>query len=194
MSEQNTYTAFEGHNLLCQGALPVVVLKAKKRLDKGSEKPILIFSDSTGKSMDFNFHGTESEVLKRIDVYRTETQTDVPGAAVGPGRPKLGVISREVSLLPKHWEWLALQSGGASATLRTIIEDLMKKGSGGPTIKQLQERVYRVMSVVAGDFPHYEQALRLLYRKDKKEFAKILQEWPKDVSKYIHFLAEDIFE
>jgi hypothetical protein len=191
MSEQNSYTAFEGHSLLCQGDLSSVVLKAKRRLDKGSQKPLLIFSDSTGKSMDFNFQGSETEVLKRLEVYTAEVPKE---NSAGPGRPKLGVISREVSLLPKHWEWLASQSGGASATLRKIVEDLMKKESAGPTLKQQQERVYRVMSVLAGDLPNYEQALRVLYRKDGKEFGKIVSDWPKDIASHLNTLAEQIFE
>src|ERR1700679_2948656 len=91
------------------------------------------------------------------------------------GRPKLGVISRELSLLPRHWEWLANQSGGASATIRKLIEDAKKKSSAHTSVKQVQERVYRFMSVIGGDMKGYEEALRALYKADRKKFLWHIQ-------------------
>src|SRR4051812_35711541 len=117
MDTQGTYTAFEGSHRLFQGALQEVVLRVKKRLGRAENSAILIFSDTTGKTMDFNFHGSENDVLKRLEVY---VSTESNREASGPGRPKLGVVSREVSLLPRHWEWLATQPGGASASIRKL--------------------------------------------------------------------------
>ena len=191
METLNTYTAFEDHKILSQGILEDVVLKVKKRLEKSPESQIVIYSDATGKSMDFNFQGSEKEVLKRLEVYTTpENTTEVSS---GPGRPKLGVISREVSLLPKHWEWLATQSGGASNTLRKLVEENMKKTSGVLTVKTAQERTYKFMSVEAGDLENYEEALRALYRKDKERFAIEIKTWPRDVQKHILELAKPVF-
>lgn len=193
METLNTYTAFEDHKILSQGSLEDVVLKVKKRLEKSPESQIVIYSDITGKSMDFNFQGSEKEVLKRLEIYTTPETDNQGSASTGPGRPKLGVISREVSLLPKHWEWLATQSGGASNTLRKLVEESMKKTSGTLTVKTAQERTYKFMSVEAGDLENYEEALRALYRKDKERFTSEIKAWPRDVQKHIFELAKPVF-
>lgn len=190
MDTPETYTAFEGTRLLCHGELTHVVMKVKKRLEKSSDKNVLIFSDHTGKTMDFNFHGSDSEVQRRLEVFVGGGEAPSPA---GPGRPKLGVISREVSLLPRHWEWLATQPGGASATLRKLIEDARKKTAGAVDVKQAQERAYKFMNVLAGDLSGYEEALRALYRKDKKGFASNIEAWPKDVKDHALALAKPVF-
>ncbi|MBL7689782.1 MAG: DUF2239 family protein [Bdellovibrionaceae bacterium] len=188
---ENTYTAFEGSKLLVRGPLDKVVLKSKHRLEKSPEASILIFSDSTGRTIDFNFHGSEDDVLKRLEIYVSGEEAK---SANGPGRPKLGVVSREVSLLPRHWEWLANQTGGASATLRKLIESEQKKSAGGLSLKQAQERVYKFMSVLAGDLEGYEEALRALYRKDVDSFQTHIKSWPRDVKTHTLTLAASIFD
>lgn len=193
---ESTYTAFEGSKLLTRGPLDKVILKTKHRLEKEPEASILIFSDSTGRTIDFNFHGTEVDVLKRLEIYVSGDASgeDSTKLASGPGRPKLGVVSREVSLLPRHWEWLANQTGGASATLRKLIEFEQKKSGGGLTLKQAQERVYKFMSVLAGDLEGYEEALRALYRKDGDSFQTHIKKWPRDVKAHTLTLAASIFD
>lgn len=190
MSYLDTYTVFIEHDLFCQGSLTDVITQVKRKSDRSPQCNFLIFSDETGKSMDFNLQGSEAEVLKRLEVY---IDTAEPKEHSGPGRPKLGVASREVSLLPRHWEWLATQPGGASATLRQLVEDARKKSLGGADLKKTQERTYRFMSVIAGDFEGYEEALRALYRKDKKAFQALIHEWPQDVRNHIVELAKPIF-
>lgn len=190
MERENTYTAFENHSLLFHGPLADVVLKVKQRLGKSDHSSVLIFSDSTGKILDFNFQGSEKEVAKRLEVY---TQDPQPHEQSGPGRPKLGVMSREISLLPRHWEWLATQPGGASATLRKLVEDAKKKTEGTLSIKQIQERTYKFMSVLAGDLPGYEEALRALYKRDKRGFLEHSTPWPKDIRKHSLALSKSIF-
>ncbi len=191
MDEQNTYTAFEGHKLLFRGKLHDVVLKIKKKLGKSDNSSVWIFNDLTGKIMDFNFQGSEKDVLKRLEIFSSE---DAKKASTGPGRPKLGVISREISLLPRHWEWLAGQPSGASATLRRLIEDAKKKSQGSHNIKQLQERSYKVMSVLAGDLGGYEEALRALYKRDEKKFYQQMKDWPQDVKDHLNELSKPIFQ
>jgi hypothetical protein len=191
MDSSNTYTAFENSQLLAQGSLSEVVLKTKKRIGKSDNSSVLIFSDSTGKTMDFNFQGSERDVLKRLELYTSpESKSDQSG----PGRPKLGVISREVSLLPRHWEWLATQSGGASAVIRGLIEEAIKKSSSNPSIKQVQERAYRIMSVLAGDLAGYEESLRSLYKRDKKAFLLHTQSWPRDVRAHLIEITQPVFD
>src|SRR5262245_7018554 len=99
-----TYTAFENTRLIAHGSLEEVVLKVKKKIKNAPEASLLIFSDSTGKEMDFDFRGSEKEVLQRLQIYLPNDTGPAPQS--GPGRPKLGVVAREVSLLPRHWEWL----------------------------------------------------------------------------------------
>lgn len=172
MTNATTYTAFEGHKILAQGNFAQVIMKIKKYLGKEAHSSVLIFSDETGKTMDFNFQGTEQDVEKRLEVF---VDQPMDKDASGPGRPKLGVVSREVSLLPRHWEWLASQPGGASAALRKLVETAKKKSEDGQSDKQIQERTYRFMSALAGDLEGYEEALRALYKKDHKVFASHIQ-------------------
>ncbi|MEA9355974.1 DUF2239 family protein [Bacteriovorax sp. PP10] len=190
-NDKTTFTAFEGHSLIAYGDLAEVVLKIKSSIGKASISTILIFSDITGKTIDFNFHGSKQEILKRLEVY---TSVQDAGLSSGPGRPKLGVVSREVSLLPRHWEWLATQRGGASATIRMLVEDAMKKASSGQSAKQVQDRVYQIMSVLAGDLSDYEEALRAMYKKDKKSFLGFIGNWPNDVQNYLLKSSKEIFE
>jgi len=191
MDRNGTYTAFEGTSRLFHGSFQDVVLKIKERLGRAENSPVLIFSDETGKTMDFNFQGGRKDVLKRLEVYvsRLESQP-----SSGPGRPRLGVISREISLLPRHWEWLANQPGGTSATIRKLVEEARKRSSSRPGIKQLQERTYRFMSVMAGDMQGYQEALRALYRADRRKFFLHIENWPADVRSYVIELAKPVFE
>jgi uncharacterized protein len=186
----STYSAFEGSKLLTQGSLDEVVLRIKRRHLKDENSAILIFSDDTGRTMDFNFQGSEKEVLKRLEIY---VEGEPILESTGPGRPKLGVISREVSLLPRHWEWLANQSGGASAALRKLVEEAKKKSSATVTQKQAQERAYKFMHAMAGDMEGFEEALRALYRKDVDAFKVHIDSWPKDVRNHTLELAEPVF-
>lgn len=203
-----TYTAFEGDSLLCKGPLTEVILKIKKRMGRADNSPALIFNDATGNPMDFNFQGSEKDVLRRLEVFVGEADAkgkDADGKGrggkgkateevAGPGRPKLGVVSREVTLLPRQWEWLASQSGGASVVLRRLVDDARKKSGDALTVKQTQERTYKFLSVMAGNLKGYEEAIRALYRKDGKGFAAHTEGWPKDVKRHAETLAGGIFE
>jgi uncharacterized protein len=188
---ENTYTAFDGSKLLSKGSLDEVVLKIKKRLGKEENNPYLIFSDDTGQTIDFNFRGTEKDVQKRLEVFITEKTTrDI---TAGPGRPKLGVVSREISLLPRQWEWLSTQPGGASSTLRKLVEEAKKKHSLIHPSKQAQERTYKFMSIMAGDLVGYEEALRALYKKERKIFLSYIEAWPADLRIYIAETSKEAF-
>ncbi len=105
MDEPATFTAFAGQRGLAAGSLQTVAAAAKAAHDEGRE-PILVFDDATGRTVELDFRGTAEDVLARLPA--TE-----PPAKPGRGRPRLGVTAREVTLLPRHWEWLAGQPGGA---------------------------------------------------------------------------------
>jgi len=188
--ETQTYTAFFGHKLLAHGDLITVLLKVKRRLKGDPHSSVLVFSDLTGKQMDFDLRGTDKEVEQRLQIFVAEA----PAAATqGRGRPKLGVVAREVSLLPRHWEWLSTQSGGASATIRRLIDDTRKRTSSRDTVKLSMERTHAFMTAIGGDLPGYEEALRALYSKDEKKFHKQLADWPAHVKEHAHKLAAVVF-
>ena len=181
-----TYTAFAGHRQIASGALEATVLKTKKRMDEGEREPILIFDDSTGKQVDFDFRGTPEKVLEKLSSHplfvSTQTSATTPS---GPGRPKLGIISREVSLLPRHWDWLEQQSQGISGTLRKLIETARKTEPNEEKARRAREAAGAFMWSMAGDFQGFEEASRALYASDVKRFEKLTQEWPKDVRKHL---------
>lgn len=185
-----SYTAFEDTKLIICGSLDEVALKIKKRLKLKPSASILIFSDSTGKEMDLDLRGSEAEILDRLKVFITTSMHEQP-VSTGPGRPKLGVVPREVSLLPRHWEWLATQSGGASSTLRRLVDEARKNSSAKEQTKESQERTHKFMTALAGDLKNYEEALRALYAKDKKAFFSFIKEWPDDIKEYIKKLSTE---
>lgn len=184
------YSAFDGFNLLVQGSLEAVVLMAKANSLSSRSSTTLIFSDSTGKQMDFDLSGSKKDVLKRLEVYVGEE----PMPSQGPGRPKLGVMSREVSLLPRHWEWLSTQSGGASATLRRLVDGARKQSSDQDQTKRCQDRTYKFLSAIAGDLPYYEEVLRALFAKDQSKFKAHIDDWPRDIKNHALQLAKPIFK
>jgi hypothetical protein len=192
MNDTTTYTAFEGETLFAKGPLSEVVLRIKKRIGRAENSSILIFSDATGNTMDFNFQGTEKDVVKRLEVFVGEESPERQESP-GPGRPRLGVVSREVSLLPRQWEWLAAQSGGASAVLRRLVDEARKKSADGNSVKQIQEKTYKFLSVLAGNLEGYEEALRALYKKDRENFLIRIERWPKDIRTHALDLAGPIF-
>lgn len=190
MSTNESYTAFEGEKLVARGELAEVVLQVKRRMKKEENTSVLIFNDSSGRAMDFDLRGTEKEILLRLKPFLGESEAPVSS---GPGRPKLGVIAREVSLLPRHWEWLAAQSGGASATLRRLVEEAKKTPTGKNLVKPAQERTYKFMSAMAGDFPNFEEAIRALYKKDEATFTALQKTWPADIRDHVKRLAKPVF-
>lgn len=196
MTEKNLdaliYTAFEENRLLIRGRLDEVALKVRQRSKAKPSARILVFSDITGKEMDLDTRGTEAEMLERLKVYLSPEET--ASTSSGPGRPKLGVIAREVSLLPRHWEWLAAQPGGASAVLRRLVEEARKSASPREALRSAQESTHKFLTSIAGDLPGYEEALRALYAKDKKTFQSLMTSWPEDIRNHAKRLSTPVWD
>lgn len=195
-SESQTYTAFQGQRILAHGDLEFVVLAARKVFQKQKDSAkdmVLIFSDLTGKQVDFDLSRSEKETRQLLQIYLAPP----PTASTGPGRPKLGVVAREVSLLPRHWEWLLAQPSGASATLRKLIDEARKPAADVTDkvrIQQAQECTYKFMTSIAGDLPDYEEAIRALYARDQKKFRSFLKDWPPDIKEHCERLAVPAFQ
>src|SRR5579864_9370283 len=181
-------TAFEGFDRIESGELARVALKTKEVIDRGERAPVLIFDDATSELIEVDFRGTTEDVLRRL-ADTTREAALVAGSASpdrevprGRGRPKLGVVAREVTLLPRHWDWLNSQPGGASVALRKLVEDARKKYAGRDRIRQAQESAYRFMSAMAGNEPGFEEAARALFARNRKRFDEMSGKWPKDVA------------
>lgn len=183
------YLAFHGTRLVSEGAPLEVAAETKEYLEKHPDANVLIFDAATSAPAEFNFHGSPRDVIARL---KEEFRGDEEKPA-GPGRPKLGVVSKEIGLLPRQWEWLAEQPGGASATLRRLVEDARKRNEGRDSARRSQEATYKFMNVMAGDLPHYEEALRALYAKNVSLFTTLVKTWPKDVSRHVLRLSENAF-
>jgi hypothetical protein len=180
VEKDRTYTAFIGANRLASGALEEVLAALKSRFDRDAGTILLTFDDQTGKPVDFDLRGTLADVQAR---YRRAP------AHVGPGRPKLGVIAREVSLLPRHWEWLELEPNGASAAIRRLVDDARKRNPGEQEARLAIEAAGRFLSAMAGNLPGYEEATRALYGRNKKEFYALTREWPGDIRLHARHLV-----
>lgn len=177
---ESTYTAFAGEKMVASGALAEVLPKVKRHLDGGGGAA-LFFEDRTGRQVDFDLSGTAEEALARA-----EPQKGKPG----PGRPKLGVVSREVSLLPRHWEWLEAQPNGASAAIRRLIDEARKREPGKERARMAREAAGKFMWTMGGDLPGFEEASRALYARDDAAVERLVKGWPKDVKKHLRRLVE----
>jgi len=166
--------------------LAEVALRVKAVVDAGSVETILVFEDETGQQAPLDLRGSAADVLARLgDEAPSPPTADAPRV----GRPKLGVTAREVTLLPRHWEWLAEQPGGASAALRRLVEEARRTHAGKDATRKAGEAAHRVMSALAGDLPDYEEALRAFYAGDAKAFEARVAGWPAGVRDYVSRLA-----
>jgi hypothetical protein len=192
--EQTRCTAFEGARCIASGELAQVALETKKVIDRGERAPVLIFDDVTGEQIEVDFRGTPGDVLKRLPQKSTDgAPVDAPGkeAPRGPGRPRLGVVAREVTLLPRHWEWLNGQPGGASVAIRKLVEEARRTNQGRDRVRRSQEAAYRFMSAMAGNLPGFEEASRALFAGDPERLEELTRAWPEDIRRHLARLAQD---
>ena len=182
--------AFEGHRCLATGDLAEVARKVKGAMDNPEHGPILIFDADSSRQIEIDFRGSVQEVLERLaPIQPIDTPSSPALERRGPGRPRLGVVGREVTLLPRHWEWLDGQPGGASVALRKLVEEARRANRGKDRARESQESVYRFMSAMAGDLPGFEEALRAFYRGNKEGVAELTRSWPDDVRNHVQRLA-----
>ena len=181
--------AFEGSRCIAHGGLAEVALAVKAAHDRGGHLPVLVFDATTSAPIEIDVRGTPADVLARLTPVTVE-----PEARRGPGRPRLGVVAREVTLLPRHWEWLAAQPGGASVALRRLVEDARRANEGRDRVRVAREAAYRFMSAVAGDATGFEEATRALFAGDRARFETHIATWPADVRTHALSLAAATFD
>jgi hypothetical protein len=188
--ETRTYAAFAGNRRIAFGDIRTTLLGTKSCLDAGETETILVFDEHTGAQIDFDWRGCPEEVLQRLDEHPSFAKTvDSEAARSGPGRPKLGVISREVSLLPRHWEWLETQPGGISAALRRLVDDARKAHAEDDKARLRREATHRFMWAMAGNLPGFEEASRALFASDSDAFRARIAGWPEDVRSELERLS-----
>ncbi len=179
-----SFTAFAGQQRIAAGDLRGMLIAVKAYLDSlprnRAGEPLLIFEDQSGRQVDFDFRGSVEEVVARAEASRTRS---------GPGRPKLGVVAREITLLPRHWEWLEQQPSGASAALRRLVDEARKHEPGEQANRQACEAANQFMTAMAGNLANYEEATRALFAGDLRALKRWISDWPEDISKHVLSLA-----
>lgn len=196
---QKFCTAFAGIRCIASGVLTDVAIKVKTVIDAGEPERILIFDDATSEQIEVDFQGTTEDVIRKlVERFGNQVQTASPETAEkkapsGPGRPKLGVVAREITLLPRHWEWLNRQPGGASVAIRKLVEEARHANEGKDRLRQSKEAVYRFMYAMAGDQPGYEEVSRALFNGNQDQFSQLVKNWPSGIRDQVIKLASTAF-
>ena len=193
-----SYSAFAGTRQIATGCLNDVALKAQGAVSRDPVVPVLIFDDTTSHVIEVDLRGTPEDLRRRIVAAEAfpvpaSDHADSDAGARRPGRPKLGVVAREVTLLPRHWEWLASQPGGASVALRKLVEEARKANQGKDRLRRARESAYRFISAMAGNEAGFEEATRALFAGDCERFAELVAPWPVDVGNHAKRLAAAAF-
>lgn len=186
-------TAFSGSSRIASGPLTDVALALKS----ANAPQVLVFDDRTGAVIDLDLRGNPAEIAARLKdraapepAAMPQTEASEPQAKPSRrGRPKLGVVAREVTLLPRHWDWLAEQPGGASAALRRLVDAARREDQGETEARAAREASYRFMAAMGGDLPGFEEAARALFASDAEGFARQIAPWPGDLRAYALKLA-----
>lgn len=172
-----TLTAFAGFTRIAAGPRAEVIASLRSRADA---EPVFVFDDSTGERLDL-------ELREQAPIAQQGTADEQATRSVG--RPKLGVVAREVTLLPRHWDWLSRQPGGASVALRRLIDEARRVHADRDAQRASREAAYRFMSAIAGDLPGFEEAARALFADERTRFEELIGPWPEDVNAYLRRLA-----
>ncbi len=187
------FTAFIGSKRLASGPLAEVALAVMKASKGDTAQPVVIFDDANGRMIDLDLRGTERDIVGRLPQPASNSELPADNSSVpeprGRGRPRLGVVAREVTLLPRHWEWLGAQPGGASVALRRLIEEARRASGDLDRSRAARDAAYHFMSAMAGNLPGFEEASRALFAGDRRRLAGLIAGWPEDIRDHIVTLA-----
>jgi hypothetical protein len=187
--ENPVFFAFSGSSLLVRGDIETVALAARAASSGEAKERLALYVEGSGAAFDLDLSGSEEEILARLPGQFPEASIDTlaDGCSApatkprGRGRPKLGVVSREISLLPRHWQWLSEQQGGASATLRRLVDEARKIRADEAQIRKNVNAAYRFMMDIAGNQAGFEEASRTLFAHNFREFEERIRDWPTDI-------------
>jgi len=185
--------SFAGPRLISLGPLPAVALATQAAESAGLDRPPIILDAVTSEPIDLDLRGTPDELSARLLALDPPLPPEPDGsdAQRGPGRPRLGVVGREVTLLPRHWDWLATQPGGASAAIRRLVEQARVTHADRDRTRRAQEYAYRFMTATLGDQRDFEEATRALFAADRERFTELTASWPADLRDHARRLADD---
>ena len=192
--------AFDGFRCIAAGPLTDVALAVKKTSDAQPQSRILVFNAQTSEPIEIDCRGSVADVIGRIAASTSDelpvVEASPPAAATpaGPGRPRLGVVAREITLLPRHWEWLSSQPGGASVALRKLVEQAKRASLAADRIRAAQEATFKFMNAMAGDLDGFEEVSRALFAADRPRFDALIATWPNDIREHPQRLAELAFQ
>jgi uncharacterized protein len=194
--------AFQGPRRIAAGTIDEVTPMVRAAHAEGAHsgragEAVLAFDARTSELVEIDLRdaGSDREVTTDQGETPPEAMVDSPPPTPadshrGRGRPRLGVLAREVTLLPRHWDWLASQPGGASAAIRRLVEHARTANADRDRTRDAQESAYRFMSATLGDHPGFEEAIRALYAGDRNRFAILSEPWPVDLRDHARHLAE----
>ena len=199
MISQNTAsTAFEGSRCIASGRLDDIARAVKTVVDRAAQSasplPVLIFNEATSETIELDWRGSADDFAARLALLplaenmpdeSAQPTSEVPELPRGPGRPRMGVVAREVTLLPRHWEWLASQPGGASVALRKLVEVARRDSEVNDRVRQARNVAYKFMSTLAGQEVGFEEASRALFAGDQAGFELLIAAWPTDVQAHL---------
>ncbi|MBK6487584.1 MAG: DUF2239 family protein [Gemmatimonadetes bacterium] len=204
-TSDNAVVAFDGARLIGAGALASVLPLVRRVVAEGGAGPVLVFDATTSQLVELDLRDASERAVAgnlldaatvQASAHASDVSSVAPPAADtprGPGRPRLGVVAREVTLLPRHWDWLAVQPGGASAALRRLVEQARTAHAGRDRTRFAQEYAYRFMSAMLGDHPGFEEATRALFAGDHERFTAHSDAWPPDLRDHARRLASTAF-
>ncbi|MDM0109095.1 DUF2239 family protein [Variovorax sp. J22R24] len=179
---ESTLTAFAGFRRIASGPRSQVIAQLRNQGGRSGEAAPFVFDDSTGERIDLDLRGENSVPAMEAAPHDEQATRSV-------GRPKLGVVAREVTLLPRHWEWLGRQPGGASVALRRLVDEARHVHADRDAQRAAREATYRFMTVIAGDLPGFEEATRALFAGERTRFDTLIESWPDDLRAHLKKLA-----
>jgi len=196
-NNETSCAAFHQEHRIASGTLAQVAFKVKALLIQDPYARVLIFDDISSHTIKVDFRGSAEEVLNRLPSPSPSAITEIEPEttrAPGPGRPKLGVTGKEITLLPRHWDWLSKQPGRASVVIRKLVEEAKRTDDGRDRLRLAQESTYRFMSTMAGNQIGFEEATLALFACDQTRFNALIVLWPTDIRDHVSRLAAALFE
>ncbi len=182
MNTSQRYTSFAGHKHLATGDLKTLLTDTYAFIKQHGEEGILIIDNQSGRQLDFNFHGSLEDLL---------STALPPEPKKGPGRPRLGVVNGEISLLPRHWEWLQRQPQSASGTIRRLIETAIKNTSPEEKVKETVDAAGKFLWIIGGNLPDFEEASRAIYAQKWHILDAVTAAWPEDIRNHLDLMLQE---
>ena len=170
------YLVLSGPKMVARGPLATVLPVLRQQSAEQGPAAVLVFREESGRQIDFD--------LRKEDAALIAAEAQPLSASSGPGRPRLGVVAREVTLFPRHWEWLEAQPNGASAALRRLVDQARKAEPAAEKARRVRDALYRVLNAVGGDLPGFEEVIRALYARESGHLDALVQAWPPDLCAY----------